>query len=304
MIAVLDEPAWRLRAEEHAERVAPWIEPHLERRRRGARHPVEDFLFDYYAWRPGQLLRWHPGAGVHLMGNVSDWGRVSGYVVEDGHAYADAASVEEGLVSRTLVLLEATAARQPVLGCFGRHEWAMVYRLKPEEVRHSSWPLRLPPDEIADVVETGGLRCTHFDAFRFFTDEARPLNAHRPTRATQIALEQPGCLHATMDLYKWAFRCYPVVSAELTADCFALARSAREVDMRAAPYDLRDLGYEPIRIETAEGRTEYLREQRQLMASAAALRTRLIDALRLSLSERESPEQCSAGARDSLPTPR
>ena len=66
----LTEPEWRERAAAHAERVAPWIQPRLERRRRGQSHPVDDFLFDYYAWRPGQLARWHPGAGVLLTGDV------------------------------------------------------------------------------------------------------------------------------------------------------------------------------------------------------------------------------------------
>ena len=39
--------------------------------------------------------------------------------------------------------------------------------------------------------------------------------------------EQPGCLHANMDLYKWAFKLAPFAPAELVADCFALARDIR-----------------------------------------------------------------------------
>ena len=50
------------------------------------------------------------------------------------------------------------------------------------------------------VVERHGIRCSHFDAYRFFTDSARPRNALRPTRETQVAMEQPGCLHAGMDI--------------------------------------------------------------------------------------------------------
>ena len=79
---------------------------------------------------------------------------------------------------------------------------------------------------------------------------ARPLNRLQPTRETVPALEQRGCLHANMDLYKWAFKLAPLTPAELTADCFELARDIREVDMRASPYDLRSLGYGPIAIET------------------------------------------------------
>ena len=46
--------------------MAPAIEPYLERRRTGATHPVDDFLFSYYSFRPAQLRRWHPGYGIAL----------------------------------------------------------------------------------------------------------------------------------------------------------------------------------------------------------------------------------------------
>ena len=154
-----------------------------------------------------------------------------------------------------------------------------VHGMSQEEVRHAHWPLRLAPAQIAEVVETAPLRCTHFDAFRFYSDAARPLNVVQPTRATQVDLEQPGCLHATMDLYKWAFRAYPVVSADLVADCFELAREIREVDMRVAPYDLSDLDVEPIRIESAAGRAEFVRYQRDFAERGAIMRERVLRSL-------------------------
>jgi hypothetical protein len=46
--------------------------------------------------------------------------------------------------------------------------------------------------------------------------------------------------------------------------------------MRASPYDLSAIGYEPVKIETAEGRTQYEREQRGLAAKAAGLRQKLL----------------------------
>jgi hypothetical protein len=61
----------------------------------------------------------------------------------------------------------------------------------------------------------------------------------------------------------------------LLADAFELALAAREIDMRASPYDLRDLGFDPIKIETTEGRAEYEREQRSLTARAGPIRERL-----------------------------
>src|ERR671932_300638 len=45
-------------------------------------------------------------------------------------------------LARITELLAATAGRAPRFGCFGLHEWAMVYRPDDGEVRHGI-PLRL-----------------------------------------------------------------------------------------------------------------------------------------------------------------
>lgn len=283
-MVVLDAAAWRARAAAHAIRVAPWIAPRLARRKQGETHPVDDFLFDYYAWRPGQLARWHPGAGVCLTGDVDEFRSLRGYTVRDGCAYADPSSLPTAQMRASRALLAATAARAPAFTCFGRHEWAMIYGTEQSGIRHSSWPLRVDAATIDSVVESAPLQCTHFDAFRFYTDAARPLNAVQPTRATQIDLEQPGCLHASMDLYKWCFRSYPAIGADLTADCFDLARAVRAVDMRASPYDFTALGYEPIAIETREGRAEYVGHQRRFAEAASLLRERIIEALDTALA--------------------
>jgi hypothetical protein len=155
----------------------------------------------------------------------------------------------------------------------------MVYRQSADELRHADWPLRLTPAQTAAVVDATRVRCSHFDAFRFFTPPARPLNVLQPTRALQPTLEQPGCLHANMDLYKWAYKLSPLAASELVADCFGLAREIRTVDMRASPYDLTSLGYAPIRVETAEGRAEYVAAQREFADRAAVLRVRLVAAI-------------------------
>ncbi|MFC4059708.1 3-methyladenine DNA glycosylase [Planomonospora corallina] len=278
----LEPEVWLARAQAHRRRVGAWTEPHLERRARGESHPVEDFLFTYYGHRPARLRQWHPGAGVVLRG-ASGFGR--DYLDTPEGATLDTAALAErrgSSIEWIARLLAATAARPAYLGCFGLHEWAMVYRTP--EVRHTAWPLRLGGEGIARVVEERGVRCSHFDAFRFFTPEARPLNVLQPTRERQRELEQPGCLHANMDLYKWAYKLSPLVSGELVADCFALARDIRAVDMRASPYDLSALGYRPIPIETPEGRAEYAAEQRRFAERARPLRQRLLDACERLLS--------------------
>lgn len=57
---------WAAEASAHAARVDELTAGHRERRARGEKHPVEDFLFEYYGHRPAQLRRWHPGLGVAL----------------------------------------------------------------------------------------------------------------------------------------------------------------------------------------------------------------------------------------------
>jgi hypothetical protein len=275
---VLEAAEWRAREAAHHRRVDAWAGPHLARRGRGKAHPVEDFLFTYYSFRPARLRQWHPGAGV-VLADADAGERGRDYLATERGALLDVASLMErrrSSVEWIAGLLAATASRPAHLGCFGMHEWAMVYR--SPEVRHASWPLRLGPGEVAGVVEERGVRCSHFDAYRFFTDAARPLNVLRPTRDRQPELEQPGCLHANMDLYKWSYKLSPLVSSELVADCFALARDIRAVDMRASPYDLSELGYDPIEIETAPGRAEYAALQRAFAERAEPLRARLLAA--------------------------
>nr|WP_298326130.1 3-methyladenine DNA glycosylase [Haloactinopolyspora sp.] len=271
------ERDWQARMAEHERRVDELVGGHLRRRQTGEAHPVEDFLFTYYSHRPSQLRRWHPGFGRILTGDAphASW---RGYV-----RTSDGITVDPGLLTRRAAsitwvrdLLAATASRPAYAGCFGLHEWAMVYRTRPGEVRHESWPLRLGHDGTDAVVESHKIRCSHFDAFRFFTEPARPRNAVTPTRERQPQLEQPGCLHANMDLYKHSYKLTPLVPSELVADAFTLAREIRELDMRASPYDLRDLGYEPIRIETREGKAAYVDAQLAFAERAAALRTRLL----------------------------
>jgi hypothetical protein len=277
---VLAEPQWRRRQARHERRVDGWTRPHLARRRDGVRHPVQDFLFTYYSHRPAQLRRWHPGAGIVLAGaDPAEFG--DRYEPVDGGAALAAGPLlarRADTVAWVRDLLVRTAARPAQFGCFGLHEWAMVYRQTPEQLRHAAWPLRLPPADTDRVVAERGVRCSHFDAFRFFTEPARPLNLLQPTRERQAELEQPGCLHATMDLYKWAYKLSPLVGSDLVADCFALARDVREIDMRASPYDLSALGYRPIPIETPAGRAEYAAAQRAMSDRAAPLRHRLIAA--------------------------
>ena len=280
---VLDEPVWRARASAHRERMRRWTGPHRERRRRGEAHPVVDFLFTYYSHRPAQLRRWHPGPG-QVLEDAADLPRAGwrhyrrrrDAVELDTAAFREARAGTLDFVRR---LLTTTRDRPAQLGCFGMHEWAMVYRLGEDELRHRDWPLRLGGAATDEVVDAAQVRCSHYDAYRFYTPPARSLNLLTPTRESQVDLEQPGCLHAGMDLYKWATTLAPAIPSELVMDCFDHARAIRELDMRASPYDLRALGYEPVPVETAAGRAAYVAAQRSFAEAGQALRDRLLEAL-------------------------
>ncbi len=178
----------------------------------------------------------------------------------------------------------------------------------PPHKYQESLPLRISQQVLNRFVEERPVRCTHFDAFRFFTPDARPLNVFHDDLSQgrlhgQALHEQPGCLHANMDLFKWAVKLGPYVPSDLLEETLALAVACRVVDMRASPYDLTALrviggaeqqqqqqqqqeeeeeGYtfpvSPIKIETEEGRREYQAEQQVLFERAQPLRMRLIKA--------------------------
>ncbi|WP_110206023.1 3-methyladenine DNA glycosylase [Nocardioides daejeonensis] len=246
----------------HEARLSPYVAPHLARRQAGQKHPIHDFLFQYYSFRPAQLMRWRPPGRLDTK--------------------------TRPIAETTLRLLKATMAREGNFSCFGLHEWAMVYR--DPATRHPQ-PLRLGNEGTDEVVEAHRVRCSHWDAVRFFTPPALPLNTLKPRAHDRPAFEQPACLHGNMDLYKHAYRLADVVGADLVADAFELAWDVRIVDMRAAPYDMSGItidpygiAWTPIRIETAEGKRVYADLQRQFADRAAPLRQRLVEAIERSLS--------------------
>jgi hypothetical protein len=289
---VLPAVEWRERSDAHRRRAERHTRPARNRRDRGLPHPIADFLFEYYPFPFSLLENWQPGIGVALEWELgprsptllppfSDrW-----YAQDNGLLRADSGKLSDKERQRLLwigELLEATGDRAPNFACHGLHEWAMVYRGK--EVRHEkTLALRLPQAEIDALVGTRAICCSHYDAFRFFASDARPLNHLQPTLETRVLLEQPGCLHVNMDLYKWAAKAMPWAGSDLLLDCFELAVELRDLDMRASPYDLSAWGREAVPIETAEGRRIYENEQKALSIKARPLRERLAAVIRETL---------------------
>jgi hypothetical protein len=274
----LESAEWRQQQTNHREQISELIDNYLERRSHQQKDPVMDFLFEYYAFRPSYLKSWSPGLGVLLIDGSSHNWRFDEMESIYGNCFLNISHFDQDRISSLkwiLDVLTKSASSEPSFGCFGMHEWAMVY--KADQVRHDYLSLRMDKDKLADFVESRPLVCTHFDAFRFFTDEAKPHNKHELNRDKFADMEQPGCLHTNMDLYKWAFKMYPWISSNTIRRAFELAVETRYVDMKASPYDLRERGLEPIKIETDEGRKEYIQKQRAIFEKSQPIRQQLIE---------------------------
>lgn len=274
---------WKARVQRHFELVRPWTEAFCSRRKIGVSHPIHDFLFVYYQYSPAKLEQWHPGVGFVL--EAGDGPAVDEcvwddryYTAGDAGVFCDVLKMSPATIEQLgwmVTLLAATTERKGNYSCLGMHEWAMVYR--GDEIRHAKTiGLRLAQSEVDAIVETRPITCTHYDAFRFFAEDARPLNKHVLTLESRMEMEQPACVHANMDLYKWAYKAMPWIGSDLLRSCFELAMDARALDMRASPYDLSPWPeYPSILMETPQGRAEYEQRQREIADQAAPLRERL-----------------------------
>ena len=275
---VLDPAEWTRRADEHRARHEPFLREQLRRRNRNERDPTMDFLFEYYSYPPAKFLRWTPGFGVLLRG------REAARFLENPrwrqHRDGVYLSLDSVMRRRRALgwihdLLVATASRAPFFACYGLHEWALVHG---RERMHPSFDLRVSREQIAEHLERTGIRCTHYDAFRFFSDDGKALNEHQLTAEQMMLREQPGCVHTNMDLYRWAWKLAPFVQSEIIGDAFALACDGRRFDSAMSPYDLRPTGLPPLCVETDEGRKAYVTEQKRIWQAGQPIRARLIEA--------------------------
>eukprot|EP00466_Bigelowiella_natans_P009012 jgi/Bigna1/87610/estExt_fgenesh1_pg.C_220090 len=291
--------------EQEKRRIGELLGDHLSgKKKRTHHHPIFNFIFEYYMFKPKMLLQYSPGIGVLLEGategdeslprrgfSFSEDGEeeVEGETRQQHIAWAEPLLAKPKTVESlrwTRDLLKATLEKKPELHCYGMHEWAMLYY--PQDSMHEaprkyqSLPLRISQETINSAVEAEPIRCTHFDAFRFYAKDATEKNVNQLTRQTQPEFEQPGCLHANMDLFKWSIKLFPWVSSQLLHDSLSIATRARAIDIRASPYAAEgavdDFELSPIPIETHEGRAQYKTLQAELWKDAIPIRKRLIEA--------------------------
>ena len=277
---VLDEATWRPRAAAHARpgrRLSS--QPHLARRRGGVAAPGARLPLHLLLPAAGAAAALAPGLRRRAGRRRAEYAGLKGYARpapvprRPRHVAAQRPLLES--LHRLLTRDGRPAAH---LGCFGLHEWAMVYRPPDADpARRLAAAARARPAPTT-VVESHRIACSHFDAFRFFTDAGAAAQhaVARPRRPAR--LEQPGCLHAgdgplQARLPADARWSAPTWSPTASSSPGTSAR----LDMRASPYDLADLGFEPVRIETAGGKQEYAAAQRGSPSGAAPLRDRLVD---------------------------
>ena len=280
-------------------------------------HPIFNFIHTYYRYSISKVLAYSPGLGTQIQlegvkasdlyfkpsdsrvtqestsGFLSPYGLI--FEEDSGVAYYDGATFvkekEAQKLQEFLSILTETSMRPPMFSCYGLHEWAMLYSGRrnsqsPElGSKHQKTPLRVTQEIIDDLVEgkQAGctLMCTHFDAYRFFHPSSQELNVINDlSRKTQAKYEQGGCIHATMDLFKFAYTLYPFCSSTLLRKTLRLALAARKIDMRSSPYDvskyLPEEEREPIRVEIAEGRKQFAVEQESLFHRSMPIRAELI----------------------------
>lgn len=183
-------------------------------------------------------------------------------------------------------ILLNTLDADPILHCYGLHEWAMQYQPQgakppPSAKYQKHLPLRVSRQVLNETVERKGISCTHVDALRFFAPLALPLNRFGGpllSRTDQPRLEQPACVHATMDLLKMTLKLQPFCHASILQRVLSVALEARTLDVAASPYDASVYGVEVIPIENSNGRAEYKRRQVDLMKRADPVRRDLLEA--------------------------
>ena len=279
--ASLSREEWQGCREADLGRVRPWAEDRVRRMARGEKHPVHDFLFEYYSFRPAHLLRWSPGVDVRLRGRDRGrrrLGRVRA-VRRRPRSFPHSAfpATARSYLHWAVQLPERGRRRGSRRSrCLGLHEWAMVYR--DPNVRHPYVPLRLGRAETDAVVETPAAalhalrRVPLLHPGRGAPQPAgpHPRDDHRPRPARLPARRRWTC---TSSRTRWP-------------------RSARRPSWRTpsswrprpgswtcgpAPTTSPPTATRRSAIETREGREEYVAAQRELERRSRPVRERLTE---------------------------
>ncbi|HRD54938.1 MAG TPA: hypothetical protein PLC42_00930, partial [Parachlamydiaceae bacterium] len=181
---LLELEDWTFLAKNLNSQVSPIADSFLKRRGFQIKHPVHDFLFTYYTFSPTKLKQWVPALGQKILMTPTalqeySWLAASWFKSDQNILELDQKRIQKSTLKAAAFVYELSEnilKQPPRFNCFGLHEWAMVYKLSVDDLRHQGYPLRLKENDLAAFVESQNICCSHYDAYRFFTKEARPLN--------------------------------------------------------------------------------------------------------------------------------
>ena len=135
---------WKFDAADHIRRMDDLLYPPGEslkaRTHLVKQHPIYNFIHTYYRYSTQNIKKYSPGLGIMLTDfdqeNILDNTYLNEKYIKttsSGSFYElpknDAPDSTFGWItlSKTRDILYSTATRQPFFGCFGLHEWAMLY---------------------------------------------------------------------------------------------------------------------------------------------------------------------------------
>ena len=168
-------------------------------------------------------------------------------------------------------------ARPAFSGCFGLHEWAMVYR--DDAARGTRCPLRLGQAGTDAVVEAHPIRCTPLRRVPVLhAARRRPQPpAADPGDASPSWSSRAACTPA-MDLYKWAYKLSPADPGRAGRRLLRAGR-ARSASWTCGPRPTTcaRTATSRSRSRRPRARPQYVAAQRGFAERGAVLRQRLID---------------------------
>eukprot|EP01041_Mallomonas_annulata_P005090 gene5090-10186_t len=307
---IIKQSDWHSAATDHRQIITDLLYPsndlpEKQRHHLIATHPIYNFMHRYYRFSANDLKKYSPGLGVTFETPISTDTSDSNLFhprflqhdpISETSTYIPFNISHTGIhgwptLLRSYDILTSTLKNKANYRCFGFHEWAMLYsgnsnknNNENKEIiikkHQENLNLRISQEIINNVVESNQLYCTHFDAWRFFHKDAQILNHYNPIeRNTQSLYEQPACIHANMDLFKYAYQAYPLISSRLLLKTLKLAIKARIIDMRASPYDVSQYTEcnPHIEVEVEAGRKVYIHEQEKLASQGYDIRRELIE---------------------------
>ena len=235
---------------------------------------------------PAQLRRWHPGAGVGA--------RRSGRLAARRLALlrrrrGRRRRRRRGLLAargdtlrfvRELLVAHGRRGRHG-FGCFGLHEWAMVYRLDPADVRHAGWPLRLGAAGTDAVVEAHQIALLALRRLPLLHPRRRAAQraARRPVRASRRSSSRAACTPgwtSTSGRYKLGPAGPERAGRGLLR---AGPRHPRRSTCGPRPTTCASSATSRCASRPPRARPQYAAAQRGFSARGQALRARLVDAI-------------------------